>query len=140
MKLRAVLLATLAGLSACASDVARRPAPPSRYAPYVGPVVDQFHYFRFDSWEVVSRTELVIWTGLQDAYLIKVWETCQDLEFVSRIGVQGSFNSVSHFDSIRVGRDRCPISEIRRIDVKQMKADEARARAQAKEKAAAQSL
>jgi hypothetical protein len=38
--------------------------------------------------------------------------------------------SVSRFDKVKVGRDTCPIREIRPIDVKQMKADAAAARQQ----------
>jgi len=129
MKLRILLLATLVGLSACATEVTRRPVtPPLRYTDYAGPVIEEFHYFRLDGWEVVSRNQLVVWTGLQEAYLLKVWETCEDLEFAFHIGLSSSFNRVSRFDKIHVGRDRCPIDEIRRIDVPRMKADRARAR------------
>jgi len=132
MKLRVLLFAAVAGLSACATDVTRRPTtPPLRYADYAGPVIEDFHYFRLDGWEVVSRYELVVWTGLQEAYLLKVWESCQDLEFAFKIGFTSSFSRVTRFDKLIVGRDRCPISEIRRIDVARMKADRAKAREKA---------
>lgn len=130
--LQVAAAAAVLGFGGCATDLARRPvAPPLRYADYAGPVIDDFHYFRFDGWEVVSRNELVLWTGLQEAYLLKVWDTCPDLEFAFHVGVTSSFNRVTHFDKVRVGRERCPISEIRRIDVARMKADRAKARGQA---------
>ena len=129
MKLRVLLFAALAGLAACATSVPRRPAAPAlKYADYAGPVIDEFHYFRLDGWEGVSRTELVVWTGLQEAYLLKVWESCEDLNFAIGIGLTSRFNRVSRMDSVKVGRDRCPIMEIRRIDVARMKADRAKAR------------
>jgi hypothetical protein len=132
MKLRILLLAVLAGLSACATDVTRRPVTPQlHYADYAGPVIEDFHYFRLDGWEVVSRYELVVWTGLQEAYLLKVWENCQDLEFAFRIGFTSRFSRISRADSVLVGHDRCPIAEIRRIDVPRLKADRAKAREKA---------
>jgi hypothetical protein len=132
MKMRTLLLAALVGLSACATDITRRTVtPPLRYADYAGPVIEDFHYFRLDGWEVVSRNELVVWTGLQEAYLLKVWESCQDLEFAFRIGITSRFGHISRADKVLVGHDRCPIGEIRRIDVPRLKADRAKAREKA---------
>jgi hypothetical protein len=117
MKTRILLAALMLGLSACASDLARRPAtPPVNYLEYAGPVIEDFHFFRLDGWETVSRDELIVWTGLQDAYLIKVWEPCFDLEFAVAIGLTSRFNHVTRFDKVRVGHDLCPIGEIRRLD------------------------
>jgi hypothetical protein len=99
-----------------------------RYQPYVGAPVDRFVAFRFDGWESVSRTQLVIWTRFNEAYLVKVWDTCRDLEFAQRIGIKSTGSSVSRFDSIRVGRDHCPIEEIRPIDIARYRSDQAKAR------------
>ena len=73
----------------------------------------------------MGRNQVVVWTQINDAYLITVWDSCQDLNFAPRIGIKSIGNTVSRLDSIRVGRDRCPIQEIQPIDVKRYKADRA---------------
>ncbi|MCS6947203.1 MAG: DUF6491 family protein [Steroidobacteraceae bacterium] len=117
--------------SACASTIGqmRGESPSERYRQYAGEPIERFTAFDITGWTPVSRNELVVWTGVNDAYLVKVWDTCRDLQFAERIGVTRTANSVSKFESVRVGRDRCPINEIRPIDVKQMKADRAAATA-----------
>jgi hypothetical protein len=128
MKPSILLSAALLALAACATSVPRRPAAPEpHYADYAGPVIEDFHFFRLDGWEAVSRNELVVWTGLQEAYLLKVWDSCEDLNFAIGIGITSSFNRVSRMDRLKVGHQRCPIQEIRRIDVARMKADRAKA-------------
>lgn len=127
MKTRLLCGAVLLGLAACASQASRRPASePVDYMAYAGPEVDSFHYFRLDGWEVVSRNQLIVWTGLQEAYLLKVWEPCTELDYAFAIGFTSRFNRVTRFDKVRAGRDICPIGEIRRLDVKRLKADRAK--------------
>jgi Family of unknown function (DUF6491) len=134
MKRILLAAAVLLVVSGCAADLVRRPSPPAlKYHDYAGPPIDDFYVFRFDGWEVVGRDELVVWTGLNEAYLLKVWDTCPDLEFALRIGVTTTSSRVSRFDKVRVGRERCPISQIQRIDIARLKADRAKA---AREKAA----
>ena len=60
------------------------------------------------------------------------------LNFANVIGVTSTTNTISKFDKVRVGNDVCPISEIRPIDVKQMKADRRAATAASKAAAAEQ--
>ena len=55
--------------------------------------------------------------------MLKVWDTCRDLTFANAISVTRAGRQVSRFDAVRVGEDRCQITEIRAVDVKQMKAD-----------------
>jgi hypothetical protein len=100
-----------------------------RYSKYALAPVDSFVAFRLDSWTALSRNQLLIWPHFNEAYLVTVWDTCFDLPFAERIGVEKTGSSVTKFDKIIVGRDRCPISEIRPIDLKKMKADQAAAKA-----------
>ncbi|MEZ5565968.1 MAG: DUF6491 family protein [Gammaproteobacteria bacterium] len=93
------------------------------YADYAGMPVEGFQAYRINGWTPVSRTQLVVWTGVNDAYLIKVWNTCQDLQFADHVGVTSTVNRVTTFEKVRVGRDTCPISEIRPVDIKRMRAD-----------------
>ena len=105
-----------------------------RYADYAGEPIDEFRSFRLDGWTPVARDQLVVWNGVNDAYLIKVWNTCRDLQFANFVGVTSTTNTISKFEKVRVGQDTCPISEIRPIDVRQMKADRRAAAAAAKAK------
>ena len=125
----ALVAATCALTMGCATGVARTHSTEAlHYADYAGTPIDSFVSFNIDGWESVGRDQLVVWTGVNDAYLLKVWDNCRDLQFAQRIAVTQTGSSVTRGDSVRVGHDRCPISEIRRIDIKQMKLDRAAAK------------
>ncbi len=60
-------------------------------------------------------------------------EPCPRLEFVQRIGVTSTIETVSTLESIVLrDHERCPITQIRPIDLKRMNADRAAQRAAAK--------
>jgi hypothetical protein len=123
-----ILVALLAG---CAGGPPRIQSNETldRYLGYAGEPVERATSFRLDSWEWVDRDRIVLWTGVNEAYLVTVWDTCRDLQFTNHIRVvSGISNTISRFDKIKVGSDTCPIKEIRPIDVKSMKADMAAAR------------
>lgn len=129
---RPLLAATLlALLAACAGGLARKDdAAQFRYKDYAGAPVDTVDSMgRVTGWTAVSRNELVIWTGVHEAWLLKVWDTCRDLDFANNIAVSRSGSKITRFDKVLVGDQRCQISEIRPVDVKQMKADRAAAKA-----------
>jgi hypothetical protein len=114
-------------LAACASQ-GTRPTPESRaaerYLPYAGAPVERFTAFDIDGWTPISRTQLVVWARFNEAYLLTVWDNCQDMQFANGIGISRSGLAVSKFDYVQVGRDRCQITEIRPVDIRQMRADE----------------
>ena len=123
---KALLLAATAFISACSPGLTRMHSDDAlRYADYVGPPVEEFTAFRFDGWEAVGRNKLVIWTGINQAYLVTVWDSCPDLMFAQRVGITSNGHMVSRLDSVLVGREKCPIKEVRPIDIKQMKLDRA---------------
>ena len=95
------------------------------YLDYAGEPVSKFTSFRLQSWQPLSRNRLVLWAGVNEAYLVTVWDNCPDLQFAHVIEVTSTARQFTTFDHVDVGRDRCPISEIRPIDVRQMKADRA---------------
>jgi hypothetical protein len=70
----------------------------------------------------------VIWTGINEAWLLKVWDNCPDLNFATAIRVTQTGRSISRFEKVIAGRDTCPIEEIRPIDVARMKVDRKAAR------------
>ena len=93
------------------------------YHEYTGEPVKSFYMGNFDGWAPVSKDELVVWAGINKAYLLKVTGYCPDLQFANAIAVTSTANTVDKFEKVIVGKDRCFIQEIRPVDVKQMKAD-----------------
>jgi Family of unknown function (DUF6491) len=96
-----------------------------RYSAYAGDPIDSFSWLgRFDSWESVGRHELVVFTGVSDAYLLTVAPPCDNLQFAQRIGLTSTGSTVyRRLDSVTSGGWRCPIEEIRKVDYKRMRAD-----------------
>ena len=43
-----------------------------RYLDYAGEPIDRATSFRLDSWELVGRDRIVLWTGVNEAYLVTV--------------------------------------------------------------------
>lgn len=126
----AALLASVLLLTGCATMLERLGGDGVKrdWLSYTEEPVDGFPRHRINGWNPISRTQLVVWTGVNDAYLLTVWSNCVDLQQARRIGVSSTGSRVTRFDKVLVGRDQCPISEIRPIDVRQMKADEKVAR------------
>ena len=120
--------AALALLAACASGIPLHESQQEerdRFAAYSGEPIDHFTWLgRYDGWEPIGRYELVVFTGVNDAYLLKVMPPCENLQFANRIGISSTTGTVySRLDSVIAGHRRCPIAEIRKIDYQRMKAD-----------------
>jgi hypothetical protein len=111
------VLCAAALLTACATG------PKLNYSEYAGEPVKSFYMSDFDGWSAVSRDQVVVWAGLNKAYLLSIDGYCPDLQFANTIAVTSTANTVDKFEKVIVGRDRCLIREIRPIDVKQMKED-----------------
>jgi hypothetical protein len=119
-------------LAGCASTLARINGPKLDYTDYAGEPVKSFYLQNFDGWSPVSKDQLVVWSGINKAYLIKVVGYCPDLQFANAIGLTSTAHTVDKFEKVLVGRDRCMINEIRPIDTKQMKEDRKLLREQTK--------
>jgi Family of unknown function (DUF6491) len=100
-----------------------------KYEPYLGEPVKSFTALQKDSWQPISRTQLVLWTTINDAYLLTVTGNCSQLPFAQAVGVTSTTSQISTLDSVLVRGDRCPITQIQPIDVRRMKADRAAAQA-----------
>jgi hypothetical protein len=120
-RLSALVVAAL--LTGCASTLAKLNGPKLDYSEYAGEPVKSFYMSNFDGWSAVNKDQLVVWSGINKAYLLTVTGYCPDLQFANAIAVTSTANTVDKFEKVIVGRDRCLISEIRPIDVKQMKED-----------------
>ena len=126
MRLTLAGIAVAVVLAACASGPPRVTSDQTleRYQSYAGEPVGEFTFTRIDSWESLDDSHIVLRTGPNDAYLLTVYATCRDLRFAHTIGIVSAMgHTLSRFDKVKVGRDTCPIREIRPLDVKQMKAD-----------------
>jgi nucleoid-associated protein YgaU len=130
-ELRAIALAGLLALTACATTPDNQQQALQAYRSYAGPPIRSFTWLgHFDSWQALGKDHLVVFTTPWDAYLLTIWSPC-DLRFViNRIGISSTSGTVySGLDSIIVngpntGRWTCPISEIRKVDYQRMRADQ----------------
>ena len=97
----AALLAACSGIPRQQRDNAQL----ERYLRYAGPPVDHITYLgRYDGWESLGQYQLVVWTGINDAYLITVLPPCQDLQFTQRIGLTSTAHTVNA-DYLRMRQD-----------------------------------
>ncbi|MFL6603394.1 MAG: DUF6491 family protein [Steroidobacteraceae bacterium] len=140
----AVVLLSAALITAACSGIPRRERDQEtldRYLRYAGPPVDHISLLgRYDNWQPVSRYQVVLWTGINDAYLITVASPCENLQFAQRVGITQTANTISSkFDAVLVKGWRCQITEIRPIDYKRLRQDlreeHAREKAEKAEKA-----
>lgn len=134
MKQLVMLVLTALLVAGCASGLRRNTGEEAVvYFDYAGEPVRGFTSFRLQSWQPLSRNQLILWAGVNEAYLVTVWDSCPDLQFANAIRVTSTVNQITTFDHVHVGRDRCPIRQIRPIDVRQMKADRAADKASRKQ-------
>jgi hypothetical protein len=126
---KACVLLAAALITAACSGIPRRERDQEtldRYLRYAGPPVDHITYLgHYDNWQVVSPHQLVLFTNINDAYLVTVSPPCENLQFANRIGITQTANTISaRFDAILVkGGWRCPITEIRPIDYLKLRKD-----------------
>ena len=113
----------LAGVMCAALLAGCATGPKLDYTDYAGEPVKSFYMANFDGWTVISKDQLVIWSGMNKAYLLTLTGYCPDLQHVNAIAVTSTGNTVDRFEKVIVGKDRCFINEIRPLDTKQMKED-----------------
>lgn len=130
-----LILSMLALLTACSGIPQREGEQETsqRYMAYAGAPVSSFSALgRIDGWRPLTRDTLIVWTGLNDAYLLNVEPSCMGLGFAMRIGITTSVGSSvqSGFDYVRFRdgyrRERCRILEIRPIDYRRMRQEQTR--------------
>jgi hypothetical protein len=123
----ALVLVPLIALSACGGVPQREGESKelTRYQPYAGAPIREFSTLRrVSGWNSVAPDKLVVWLGVNDAYLITVGTPCSNLEFENHIGFSSRTSTISTFDFVLLPRnERCPITEIRPIDYQRMKQD-----------------
>lgn len=123
----ALLALALIGLAACAPAAPKRASPPSaetqQFLRFAGPAVDSFTYLRpYYSWKPLGNLQLVVWTDINDAYLITVLPPCVGLDFANGIRVTSASHMVTRgIDAIDFDGQHCFISQIRPVDYLAMK-------------------
>jgi hypothetical protein len=96
-----------------------------RFEKYAGAPIDEFEFWSLHKWQLVGPEKVVVWSTINDAYLIAVASPCPGLEWAKTIAVtskQRHFVS-RKFDDVTYGNGRCQITEIRPIDYKRMLKD-----------------
>ncbi|HTY94167.1 MAG TPA: DUF6491 family protein [Steroidobacteraceae bacterium] len=100
------------------------PAPTrEQFLQYAGPPIEGFTYLgHYDGFRTLGGNEVLIWTTINDAYLIKVLDPCPELPFARKVELTSSSRTVTRqFDWVIVAHDRCHIDTIRHIDYGAMK-------------------
>jgi hypothetical protein len=132
---RALIAVALALLAACSAGIPVRQDPEevrNRYESYAGATIDHFTWLgRYDGWEALGPDELVVFTSVNNAFLLKVSPPCNDLRGALHVGLTSTGGSVyARLDSVTTRSWRCRISQIRKLDYRRMQADLRAARQQ----------
>jgi hypothetical protein len=122
---RFTLLFTLALLlGACAT-----PSPREREASrleqierHAGAPVDDFRLWQLQRWERLGPYKLLVWTRINEAWLLTVQKPCSGFEFANAITLTSTLNRVHRrFDALKFEHQTCRIDEIRPVDGKALK-------------------
>jgi Family of unknown function (DUF6491) len=119
-----VSIAALGLTSGCATAALSSPSPTLQtFLQYAGPPIDSFTYLgHYDGFRTLGGRDLVIWTSINDAYLIRVMAPCIELPFGNAVKLTSSVKTVTRsVDAVLVGGDRCRIESIRHVDYLAMK-------------------
>jgi hypothetical protein len=122
------ILPAVTALAGCTGISSRESAADQyqRYMDYAGAPIESFSVLgQIHGWQSLGRHALVVWTGVNQAYLLRVAPQCaSELSHAMGIGLTSTVGSVHRgFDAIRVGRYDCTITEIRPVDYRQLRAD-----------------
>ena len=96
-----------------------------RFEKYAGAPIDEFEFFSLYKWQLVGPEKVVVWSTINDAYLITVEKPCPGLEFARGIAVTSKQRHIvsAKFDEVTYGKGRCQIAQIRPVDYRQMLKD-----------------
>lgn len=94
------------------------------FSRYAGPPVDSFQHFgHYDGFRTLGGRDVVVWTSVNDAWLITVMAPCPELPFANGLGLTSTPGHVvtAHVDWVTFDHGRCRIEQIRHVDYLAMK-------------------
>lgn len=112
------LVLTLGLMAGCATAPTKQ-----TFLQYAGPPIESFTYLgHYNGFRTLGGQDLVIWTTINDAYLIKVLEPCLNLPFANRVDLTSASKTVTRsIDWVVFDRGRCRIDTIQHVDYGAMK-------------------
>jgi hypothetical protein len=118
-----MILAAL--LAACAGAGERSERPGEVYLKHAGEPVDRVRYGSVRGWQPVGDDAVLLDFGSRGHYLFELSLNCRmDARSASTIALETQMRStVSRFDTIVVGRERCTIQDIRPVDYEAARAE-----------------
>jgi hypothetical protein len=118
MTLLAALVLTLGLVAGCATAPTKQ-----TYLQYAGPPIESFTYLgHYNGFRTLGGQDLIIWTTINDAYLIKVLEPCLNLVYANRVDVTSEAHTVTRsIDWVVFDHGRCRIDTIQHVDYGAMK-------------------
>ncbi len=93
------------------------------YLQYAGPPIESFTYLgRYNGFRTLGGQDVIIWTTINDAYLIKVLEPCPNLAYANRVELTSAAHTVTRsIDWVVFDRGRCRIDTMQHVDYGAMK-------------------
>jgi hypothetical protein len=95
------------------------------FTKFSGPPLNEFTYLgHYSGFRVVGERNVVVWTSMNDAYLLTVETPCPSLPFANGLGLTstpGTRTVKRGFDYVRYNHGRCRIDSIRHVDLPAMK-------------------
>ena len=119
------LLSCAMALAGCASSSPKQRDADNlaRYQEFAGERVDSFHLRTLQNWVSLGQEHFAVYTSLNEAWLIEVWQPCNGLDFAHAIALTSTGSRVyARFDSVRFEQQTCRIQQIRKVDARAMKA------------------
>jgi hypothetical protein len=123
-------LVAAALLAACASAPAAQgyAAERASYMAHAGKPVDRLVWTtNYRRLAAISSDQLVVWTGLEQPYLVTVRHPCANLWFANHLGLTQTGDSVyTRANLVKADGWTCAIKTIQPVDYRQMQQDQRR--------------
>lgn len=117
------LIAALGVLAGCVAPALNTTqtaelATEANFLKFAGPPIESFTWLgRYDGFRTLGDKAVVIFTMINDGYLIRVLDPCINLRFANKVGLTSTTRTVNrHFDMVLVDQERCRIDTIQHID------------------------